>query len=109
MYKVAVLGNKDSIYGFASAGLDIFPSQEPRETLRLIRQLVLDNYAVFYITEELYATIEDQLHEEYDKQALPSIIPIPGIKGNTGIGMERVKKSVERAIGTDIVFNKPKE
>ena len=36
---------------------------------------------------------------------LPSIILIPGISGNTGAGIENVKKSVEQAVGSDILFS----
>lgn len=104
MYKVAVLGDRDSIYGYASAGLDIFPINGEQNTLRLIRKLALQKYAVFYLTESLYEEIEEQLAEEYDGLAIPAFIPIPGIIGNTGVGKDRVIKSVERAIGTDIVF-----
>lgn len=34
----------------------------------------------------------------------PAIIPIPGVDGNFGIGIANVKKSVERAVGADILF-----
>ncbi len=36
---------------------------------------------------------------------LPAIIPIPAISGNTGIGIANVKKFVEQAEGSDIIFN----
>ena len=36
---------------------------------------------------------------------MPSIILIPGISGNTGKGVEGVKKSVEQAVGSDILFS----
>lgn len=32
-----------------------------------------------------------------------AIIPIPGVSGNTGLGMRMVKKSVEQAVGSDII------
>jgi V/A-type H+-transporting ATPase subunit F len=35
---------------------------------------------------------------------LPSIILIPGVKGNTGEGIRRVKATVEQAVGSDILF-----
>ena len=34
----------------------------------------------------------------------PAIIPIPGVAGNTGIGIRDVKQSVEKAVGSDILF-----
>ena len=42
--------------------------------------------------------------EKYQELAVPAIIQIPGISGNTGAGVEGVKKSVEQAVGSDIIF-----
>lgn len=41
---------------------------------------------------------------EYVDKRLPAIIPIPDKDGSLGIGMESVKKAVERAVGADILF-----
>ena len=38
MYKIAAMGDKDSIYGFSSIGLEIFPVTEPREAVRELRR-----------------------------------------------------------------------
>ena len=87
MYKVAVVGDYDSIYGFAALGLETFPV----------------SYAVIYITEAAAAGIETAI-DRYREQPLPSVILIPGISGNTGKGVESVKHSVEQAVGSDILF-----
>ncbi len=39
-------------------------------------------------------------------QPLPAIIPIPGSRGNTGLGMQKLRANVEKAIGADILFEK---
>ena len=36
MYKVAVMGDYDSIYGFAALGLDIYPADDPEESAKLM-------------------------------------------------------------------------
>ena len=72
MYKIAVLGDYDSIYGFATLGLDTYPAYDPTEAVR--------------------------------SQRLPAIILIPGVSGNTGRGIAEVKRSVEQAVGSDIIF-----
>mgnify|MGYP002798505339 CR=1 FL=1 len=36
---------------------------------------------------------------------LPAIILIPGVSGNTSAGINGVKKSVEQAVGSDILFS----
>ena len=42
--------------------------------------------------------------EEYCEKTLPAIIRIPGVSGNTGAGVKGVKKTVEQAVGSDILF-----
>ncbi len=104
MYKIAVLGDRDSIYGFAALGLDTYPVNEKEEAAKLLKTLAEGTYAVIYITESLQAQLESEI-ERYVSDYLPAIIPIPGVSGNTGKGMHYVKKSVERAVGSDIIFN----
>lgn len=103
MYKVAVLGDRDSIYGFAALGLDTFPITVPEEAGKTIKSLAEHDYAVIYITESLAAGLEAEI-EHYRLSLLPAIIPIPGLTGNTGAGIRQVKKMVEQAVGSDIIF-----
>lgn len=104
MYRVAVMGDRDSIYGFAALGLDTYPVSEKEEAAKTLKTLAEGQYAVIYITEGLQAQLEEEI-DRYVTDYLPAIIPIPGISGNTGKGMRNVKKSVERAVGSDIIFN----
>ena len=92
MYKIAVMGDRDSIYGFAALGLEPFPFTDPADAGKKMRQLAESGYAVIYI-------------ERYREADLPAIILIPGVSGNTGQGILAVKKSVEQAVGSDIIFN----
>jgi V/A-type H+-transporting ATPase subunit F len=68
--------------------------------------LAESGYAVVYVTEALCGYIKEEL-EFYREKPLPAIIPIPGASGNTGLGMARVKKFVERAVGSDILSGNP--
>ena len=104
MYKgVAVIGDRDSIYGFASIGLNIFPVENSEEGAEKFRQLCKGDYAVIYITEALAAELEEEI-EKVSESMCPAVILIPGIYGNTGIGQMQVRKSVEKAVGSDILF-----
>ena len=51
MYKIAVMGEADSIYGFATLGLDTYPTDNPESAQRTLRNLAESDYAVVYITE----------------------------------------------------------
>lgn len=103
MYKIAVIGAYDSIYGFATLGLDTFPVSDVQEGEKVLRRLAEGDYAVIYITEALAAELSHEI-SRYREQVLPAIIQIPGVSGNTGAGVESVKKSVEQAVGSDIIF-----
>ena len=50
MYKIAAVGNRDSVLGFASIGLDVFMPEDTKEALRLIRRLSDEGYAVIFLT-----------------------------------------------------------
>ena len=94
MYKIAVLGDYDSIYGFAALGLDTFPVETQEEAAEMLSKLAAGDYGVIYITEKLAAELTHEI-EKYQEQVTPAIIQIPGIAGNTGAGVAGVKKSVE--------------
>ena len=47
--------------------------------------------------------MQDDVAKYFDMR-VPAIIPIPGIDGTYGIGISNVKRSVERAVGADILF-----
>ena len=103
MYKIAVIGDYDSIYGFATLGLSICPVKTRDEAREKLRQLAGGQYGIIYITEAAAAELEEEI-EKYQEKTLPAIIRIPGVSGNTGAGVEGVKKTVEQAVGSDILF-----
>ncbi len=51
MYKIAVMGDRDSIYGFAALGMTIFPAEEKEAAAKLFRKVANGGYGIIYITE----------------------------------------------------------
>lgn len=102
MYKIAVIGDMDSVYGFAALGLDTYFVDEQKEAVKLIRRLEKAQYAVIYITEQLAALVGEELMR-LSELPLPAVIPIPGVCGNTGMGMKNVREAIVKAVGSDIV------
>lgn len=100
-YKIAVLGDKDSVLGFKALGLDVFPADTVEEARRTLHDLAKENYAVVYLTEQYAARMEAEV-ARYKDALTPAIILIPGKEGSLGIGMANVKSAVERAVGADI-------
>ncbi|HAP33232.1 MAG TPA: V-type ATP synthase subunit F [Lachnospiraceae bacterium] len=103
MHKVAVMGDQDSIYGYKTLGLSVFPETDKEEAIKKLKSLADGGYAVIFITEKLADQIQEVI-DHYRNMMLPAIILIPGVSGNTGKGMNAVKKSVEQAVGSDILF-----
>lgn len=102
MYKIAVMGDKASVYGFATLGLEVYPVTEPQEALNRLKQLADGNYAVIYITEQLAELIHEEI-SKLNKRTLPALIPIPGVYGNTGMGMKAVQDNIIKAVGSEII------
>lgn len=104
MYRIAVVGERDSIYGFAALGLEIFSVKTSDEAKTVVKRLINEKVAIIYLTESI---IEDIYHELTGLTAdkFISIIPIPGLFGEAKIGTENLKKAVVKAVGTDILFS----
>lgn len=102
MYKIGVIGDRESVVCFQAVGLNTFPCDDPQEAVRLIRGMAED-YGIIYIIEDLAAEISREI-DRYKEQKLPAIIPIPGKGGPIGEGMRSVKDAVRQAVGADILF-----
>lgn len=102
MHRVAVLGDMESIQGFAAVGLDIFPCDDAAEAPALFRRLTGGGYGVIYVTEALMEPLDREIRKT-EEQMVPAVIPIPGVRGNTGVGARRLHEAVERAVGSDIL------
>lgn len=102
MYKIAVLGDRDSVLGFKALGLDVYPVESAEEGRTALHRLAKENCAVIYLTEQLAVQLEAEV-ARYKDDLTPAIILIPGKEGPLGIGMSQVKRAVERAVGADIL------
>ncbi len=101
--KIAVVGEKDSVLGFKTVGFNVFETEGPQETADRIHALAKEGYGIIFVTEQALRPVKEIL-SEYKEAMLPAIIPIPGINGSEGIGLQNVHRSVERAVGADILF-----
>ena len=101
-YKIAALGDRDSVLGFRTLGLDVFPAESVEEAKVLLHRLAKENYAIIYLTESLAKGMSAEI-DRYKDAVTPAVILIPGKEGALGIGMNAVKTAVERAVGADIL------
>jgi len=102
MYKIAVLGDKDSVLGFRALGLDVFSADSAEQARPILHRLAREGYAIIYLTEQLATGLSAEM-ARYKDELTPAIILIPGKEGSLGIGMENIKTAVERAVGADIL------
>ncbi len=102
--KVGVIGDRDSVLGFKAVGLVVHPADNPEEAKKILHTIAKEDYAIIYITEKLCKDMVEDINR-YKERQIPAIVPIPGIDGSYGIGLSVLKKSVEKAVGADILFS----
>jgi V/A-type H+-transporting ATPase subunit F len=107
VYKIGVIGDKESVIGFRAVGFSVFEAADAEEAEVILNKAAKENYAVIYITENLAEKMQSVI-SEYRSSPLPAIILIPGKSGSGGFGLNQIKKSVERAVGADILFKEKK-
>jgi V/A-type H+-transporting ATPase subunit F len=100
MYKAAAIGHHDSIYGFASAGMDIIPVENEQECIDAFLKTLKDNYGVVFVTENFAETIHPLI-----TQPLPAVMFIPSQEGSKGFAMTELHSMVEKAAGADLLRN----
>ena len=103
MYKIAVIGDKESILGFSAIGMDIYPAYEEDDVKNILPRLIEENYAIIYITENVSIKSEKYL-EKIKKEKIPAIVTIPSNTGNLKYGQNRIKEMVQKAVGIEINF-----
>ena len=105
MYKIAVIGDRDSVLGFRALGLDVFFCDDAETGRKTLLRLAQQEYAVIYITEQLAQHLTAEI-ARYKDAPLPAIVSLPTAAGSTGYGMNAMRDAVERAVGVDILKEK---
>ncbi len=105
MAKVAVVGDKTSVLGFKALGVDTYPLERPEDGRDLWSQIREQDYGVVFVTEPVYEVMKD-LFDEIFEQVTPAVTIIPATTGATGLGMERIRKTIIKAVGADILSEK---
>ena len=102
MFKVAVIGDKDSVLAFKALGIEVFTVVGEDEARRTVDTIARKDYGVIFITEQIANLIPDTI-ERYDREIIPAVILIPSNQGTLNIGMNRIDRNVEKAIGSNIL------
>ena len=104
-----VIGPEDMIMGFRLAGFEVMKTTEKSNPTEIAERLVEDGrYAIVFMEEGLFNSIDEQTMRRIRKRGLPVIVPVsvsPNWKD------ERLKESpvarlIKRAIGYHIKIKK---
>lgn len=104
MYKLAIVGDSDSILAFQALGFDAYVTQPNNAPEVLNHQVRSGKYAVIFISETLAETLSDML-KDLQKTVLPVISILPTGRERKQVGLNRMREICIRATGTD-VFSK---
>lgn len=103
MYKIGIIGDRDSVLGFMALGFAVHEARDAAEAGTILHKLAHDeSYAILFIVENYAMQLEAEI-AKYKNNPLPAIIAIPGKNGSTGYGMNNIRSAVERAVGADIL------
>ena len=105
MYKIALIGNRDTIIGFKLLGVSLFPTTKKDEAVEILTKLVKEEYGVIFVTEEIARQLVEEI-ETLQKTFFTGITIIPSKLEKKHLGQKMLRKNIEKAIGTDILFRK---
>ena len=98
MYKIGIIGERDSVLGFMALGFAVMEAEKAEDAVSLLRGAVKSGeYAVIFITESLCCQIEDET-AKYKDMPLPAVVSLPGKDGSLGYGMENIRNAAIRAV-----------
>lgn len=101
-YNIAVIGDKDVVLAFKAVGVDVYPVSDTESAKETLIKLAR-NYLVILITEDVAKNINDII-DRYKTKPYPIVLSIPSAQGSTGFGAENIRRNIEKAIGSDILF-----
>lgn len=112
-YKLAVVGNASSVLLYKALGCEthaVYNLDEARDTSEELFRAVHDDanrtpqYAVIFVEESYYKEFPEDLIEKFARKALPAVIPVPSPgESSDDFASQRLRKIVERAVGSDIL------
>lgn len=103
MYKIGIIGDRESTLCFLPLGFTVFEAEESEMARSALKKAASSGeFAVLFITESLASELQDEI-DRYKDAPLPAITVIPGQGSYLGLGAANIKKAVERALGADIL------
>lgn len=102
MSKICIIGEQEFVFCFKMFGVSIFPVVNEKEAEDALVKAVSDGFSIIYLTETYIEKIESKI-ETITKMHPVSIIIIPGQGELKDLGWRKLRKTVEKAIGADLL------
>lgn len=101
--KIAIIGDKDLVEGFAAAGFQVFSPEDKKEAIAAsVDEVVKNNFSLCFILERYALKIKEKIRE-LDEKIYPAIVIVPDYREDFGLAAESLKEIVVRAIGTESI------
>jgi len=98
--KVAVIGEKDLIWGFKAIGFSIFPVTDVSQADSALEEIGKGGYLLVYITETFAQPLRERI-EQVSRMARVDITILPGMERRR-LALGKLRKIAIRAVGADI-------
>lgn len=102
LFQMGIVGEEDAILAFKAIGAIAVPATTAEEISTAIHRLSRMGVPVIFITEAAAALVPEAL-SRYEQIMETAIIPVPGIRGSSGLGAELLRQNVLKAVGADIL------
>ena len=100
MSKIGVIGKRSEILTFLAAGFTVYEAKSNTEAAEKLC-VAAKECAILYISPVYYPVLEETI-QKFSVSPAIAILPLPEKTG--GVGLARLKKFTEQAVGADILF-----
>lgn len=107
-YKIAIIGDSDTVSGFRALGVEVFNAHNGEEAMEHLRTIKGDStkttrYAIVCIIEDLLKDIDQTEYAKVVAGPLPAVVILPGTNGTQGFAIGRLRRLAEQAVGASII------
>ena len=99
MYRLAVITDPETATGFRLAGVEVREAASPQAALEHLRALLLLDYGLIAVNEDLLAGTEVERARLMRGRDLPIVLPFPAARPQMESGEEYISRLVKEHIG----------
>jgi V/A-type H+-transporting ATPase subunit F len=102
MYKIAAIGESESIFVLQAVGFDVF-QVKPEDAAQTLREKFdSTHYAIIFISELLAQELSDLVYD-LSLRPFPVVTVLPTVRERMNIGLDQLRKVSIKATGTDLI------